>query len=132
MLGNRDGAILERVAHRLVVEHVPANRLVLQEGDAGDHLYLIVRGRVTVSKRDGQGVEQQVGVLESGDHFGEVALLHDIARTATVRTLTPSLFLTLQRAQFLELLAGTPGLRERLEERVRTTLASESSRPRVT
>jgi ATP-binding cassette subfamily B protein len=129
MLGVLDNATLERVAHRLVVEHVPADRLVLQEGDSGDHFYLIVRGRVCVSKRDANGVEHEVGVLETGDHFGEVALLHDVARTATVRTLLPSLFLTLRRAQFLELIALTPGLLETLEERMRAQAAGESWRP---
>ncbi|HEX2676894.1 MAG TPA: ATP-binding cassette domain-containing protein [Polyangiales bacterium] len=129
MLGALDTSTLERVAHRLVVEHVPAGRLVLQEGDPGDHFYLIVRGRVAVSKRDATGREHEVGVLETGDHFGEIALLHDVARTATVRTLTPSLFLTLQRAQFLQLIALTPGLRETLEQRMRTQASEESWRP---
>ena len=129
MLSTLDATMLERVAHRLVVEHVPANRLVLQEGDPGDHFYLIVRGRVMVVKRDEQGVEHEVGVLETGDHFGEVALLYDSPRTATIRTVTPSLFLTLQRAQFLELIERTPGLREALEQRVRAQTANESWRP---
>jgi len=129
MLSALDATTLEGVAHRLVVEHVPAGRLVLQEGDPGDHFYLIVRGRVMVSKRDEQDVEHEVGVLETGDHFGEVALLYDSPRTATVRTVTPSLFLTLQRAQFLELIARTPGLREALEQRMRAQAANESWRP---
>jgi CRP-like cAMP-binding protein len=55
-------------------------------------------------------------VLETGDHFGEIALLRDVPRTATVRTLTPCIFLTLQRAQFLELIARIPGLARALEQ----------------
>jgi len=54
-------------------------------------------------------------VLEDGDHFGEIALLKNVPRSASVRTLTPCTFLTLQRDQFGSLLERAPQLRERIE-----------------
>jgi len=54
-------------------------------------------------------------VLQDGDHFGEIALLHQVVRTASVRTLAPCIFLSLQRGQFDRLLAQVPSLRETLE-----------------
>jgi ATP-binding cassette, subfamily B, bacterial len=65
--------------------------------------------------RDPAGADVRLAVLQDGDHFGEIALLHRVVRTASVRTLTPCIFLALQRGQFDRLLARVPNLRETLE-----------------
>jgi ATP-binding cassette subfamily B protein len=54
-------------------------------------------------------------VLRDGDHFGEIALLKAVRRTATVRTLTDCVFLTLRRDEFGQLLEKAPSVRARLE-----------------
>ncbi len=46
--------------------------------------------------------------LRDGDHFGEVALLHNLPRMATVRTTCPTILLSVQQRQFLELIEGAP------------------------
>ena len=61
-----------------------------------------------------RGVHRRIAILEDGDHFGETALLVDVPRTATVRTLVPSIFLTLDRVPFLRALERAPLLRESL------------------
>jgi CRP-like cAMP-binding protein len=76
---------------------------------------VIVRGSVAVSSRNAAGVEQRLRVLEGGDHFGELALLHDAPRSASVLTLAPCVFLTLQRGQFNALLEHVHTLRPTLE-----------------
>jgi ATP-binding cassette subfamily B protein len=116
LLRDLDPAILEEVSHRFASEQVPGNRLVLQEGDPGDRFFIIARGRVAVSKGDEADAVKTVAVLETGDHFGEIALLRDVPRTATVRTLTPCMFLTLQRGHFLELIERIPNLLPALEQ----------------
>jgi ATP-binding cassette subfamily B protein len=108
-----DPALLEEVSHRFASEQVAGDRIVLQEGDPGDRFYIVARGRVVVSKR---APDRTVAVLETGDHFGEIALLRDVPRTATVRTLSPCVFLTLQRVHFLELIERTPRLWSALEQ----------------
>jgi ATP-binding cassette subfamily B protein len=55
-------------------------------------------------------------VLEAGDCFGEIALLRTVPRTATVRTLLPSVFLTIDRSEFDLLMERAPDLRTRLED----------------
>ena len=115
LLEHLDPALLEEISLRFASEQVPADRLVLEEGDPGDRFYLVARGRAAVSRRDLGGEERTVAVLEKGDHFGEIALLRDGPRTATIRTLEPCLFLTLQRGAFLKLVERAPGLREALE-----------------
>jgi hypothetical protein len=69
-----------------------------------------------VSKKNQRTGERAVAVLETGDHFGEIALLHNVPRTATVRTLSPCMFLTLQRGHFLELIERIPDLWSALEK----------------
>ena len=115
LLRDVDAALLGEMAHRFVSQAVPEDRDVIQEGDPGDCFYLLVRGNVAVTRRDAGGAQMTLAILDAGDHFGEIALLRNIPRTATVRTMVPCLFLTLQREQFLELVARAPGLRESME-----------------
>jgi ATP-binding cassette subfamily B protein len=107
--------VLGELAGLLVTQNVPEDRPVIEEGDPGDTFHVIVRGSVAVSRRDAAGHEQRLRVLEDGDHFGELALLHDTPRSASVRTLTPCVFLTLQRGQFNTLLERVHSLRPTLE-----------------
>jgi ATP-binding cassette subfamily B protein len=104
----------QAAAQMFISEHHPANRLVIQEGDEADRFYLVVRGRVEVLVRSPDGKDQQVRVLEDGDYFGEVGLLFNVPRSASVRTLLPTLFLTLTRPQFLDLLDRVPDLKKKI------------------
>jgi ATP-binding cassette, subfamily B, bacterial len=107
---------LEELSASLVTERHPEGRLVIQQGDPGDKFYILVRGTVEVLKAGPDGAEQRVRVLEDGDFFGEIALLKDTPRTATVRTLSQCVFLTLQREQFKSLISRAPHLRATFEE----------------
>ena len=60
------------------------------------------------------GAPRRVALLRDGDHFGEVALLRNLPRSATVKTTCPTVVLSLQRRHFLDLIASTPGLRATL------------------
>jgi ATP-binding cassette subfamily B protein len=108
--------LLTEVASRFVTEGVVEGRTVIHEGDPGDRFYIIVRGTAEVVKTAADGGEQRLAILQDGDHFGEIALLKNVPRTATVRTLAPTVFLTLQRGQFLELVEKAPHLRQALEQ----------------
>jgi len=107
-----------------VTEHCPEGREVLHEGDSGDRFYIIVRGRVAVLKNSPSGEIRKLAVLETGDHFGEIALLSSVPRTASVRTLTPCIFLTLSRSQFLGVLDKAPelsvGIRQIMMDRIKS------------
>ena len=110
-----DQALLEILAGQFLTERLGGGRLVFEEHDPGDTFYIIVRGSVDVLTRDAGGGERWLATLQDGDFFGEVALLEDIPRTATVRTRAPSTFLTLDRERFLNLLNTNPDLRGILE-----------------
>lgn len=92
--------VLSRVASEFVFERLDADRVVFEEGDEGDKFYILARGRVEVITRQGK----QLAVLTDGDFFGEIALIDDVLRNATVRTLVRCSFLTLTHAQFDKLL----------------------------
>ncbi len=116
-----DEEVLAQMTPEFVTESYPAERTVIVEGDRSDKFYVIVRGKVSVSVA-AAGTEQLLNVLQDGDYVGEISLLRDVPRTATVRTVTPTVFLTLTKQQFNRLLARAPELRKTLEERYLPTL----------
>jgi CRP-like cAMP-binding protein len=59
----------------------------------GDRFYIITAGKAVVSKRDEAGVEKLVTHLHPGQYFGEMALIYDNARVATVLAKVPPLLL---------------------------------------
>jgi len=116
--------LLARLATRFTTMDVSAGRTLFEEDERGDMLYVIVRGRVAVARRGPDGAELHVSVLEDGDFFGEIALLEEVRRTATVRALTPCLLLVLDRSDFQDLLAQAPELRQVFEGAAQARLAA--------
>ena len=104
-------AALEAVAERFMLERYAADEIVVRQGDPGDKLYLISRGQLDVlRKQDGQ--EQRINVLGRGDYFGEMALLTNERRNATVRTQEPTQLYSLAADDFQALLERLPDVRE--------------------
>jgi CRP-like cAMP-binding protein/Fe-S-cluster-containing hydrogenase component 2 len=89
--------------------------VLFREGDAPDGLYLIRRGSVTIS-RTIAGREVVLSYLSAGNYVGEMALLSDTPRTATVRAAVTTEAVVLDAAVFKGVLARNPKWREDLEE----------------
>jgi len=123
-----ESMLLELSRSQFMSETLPTGRNVVVEGDRGDTFYILARGRVEVVRRDATGQQQVVAELEDGDHFGEFALMHDAPRSATVRTVLPSTFLTLHRKQFQQLLDRSPAVRAAIlaQDVERTSAANET------
>jgi MFS family permease len=94
---------IERLASQLVPVDVAPGTAVVMQGDPGDRFYVIESGRFAVSVDDTPGVE-----LGPGDFFGEIALLRDVPRTATVTATTAGRLQALERHDFLEAVTGHP------------------------
>jgi hypothetical protein len=94
-------AIVEQLSEQLLPSTFGAGEELIREGDPGDRYYLIERGRVVVTQ-GGQPVREE----GPGDSFGEIALLRDVPRTASVRALEPVETLTLSRDDFLDTMCG--------------------------
>jgi ATP-binding cassette subfamily B protein len=91
---------------------------IVREGEEGSKFYIIVRGKVEVLKQIA-GVETKVAVLQDGDHFGEIALLRNVPRNATVRASGHAVLLSVRREAFLQLTGKYPQIAEALEETLR-------------
>ena len=118
MLRLLDPPALEALALGSHVEEVEEGRVVIRQGDAGDRVYVIDAGRYDVIA-DGH----LVNTLDRGDIFGEIALIADVPRTATVAAIENGRLLAIDRATFLETLAQCPGTLATFEEVVGRRLA---------
>jgi ATP-binding cassette subfamily B protein len=107
--------LLAKAVKLMGTEQYPKDRTIIQEGDIGNQMYIIVRGKVEIVRSSPNG-PFRAAVLEVGDYFGEIALLQAVPRTATVTTLLPSIFLTMNRSEFDYLMEQAPELRKRLEQ----------------
>ncbi|MGE5405862.1 MAG: ATP-binding cassette domain-containing protein, partial [Candidatus Saccharibacteria bacterium] len=113
-----DDDFLDSIAHLFITEYYPSDRVVITEGEPGDRFYIIVRGKVDVAVNTGFEAKQRLAVLVDGDFFGEIALIKNVTRTATITTLMPTTLISLQRDLFQHMLEKAPGLLERLSTRI--------------
>ena len=104
---------LERVAQQLIRIEVPAGDVLIHEGDEGDRFYVIESGQMTATFEG--SVLRQMG---PGDPFGEIALLRDVPRTATVTADEPSVVLALERADFLDAVTGNSEVNNRADDMI--------------
>jgi ATP-binding cassette subfamily B protein len=114
LFANLADEALEEVADRFLLERYAAGQTVVRQGDPGDKLYTISRGRLDVELETPSGA-QRVNTLHEGDYFGEMAVLTGEPRTATVRTELPTQLYSLAKLDFDLLLDGVAVLRESLE-----------------
>jgi MFS family permease len=94
-------ATLERISHDLLPVAAVSGEEVITQGDPGDRFYVIEAGEVEVFE-DGVFRRNE----GPGESFGEIALLRNVPRTATVRATAPTRLLALERAQFISAVTG--------------------------
>lgn len=113
-----DLARVARAAARLVV---PARTKLINQGDPGDQFYMIVSGQVQIYS-DGAGAPEQLNLLGAGAWFGELALIDNHPRSASVRTLRKSVLITLPKNEFLWLVTAYPLALFRIVSGIQETL----------
>jgi len=112
-------AAIDRLACALVPVHAHPGSVVVQQGDPGDHFYIVTSGRVAVSV-DGRQVREE----EAGESFGEIALLRSVPRTATVEAVEPTEMVLLERGPFLEAVTGLPASAAAADALIHARMAS--------
>jgi Cyclic nucleotide-binding domain/Major Facilitator Superfamily len=110
---------LERLARALRPLEAPAGTTIVRQGDRGDSYYAIRRGTVDVSI-DGRPLR----TLGPGEGFGEIALLRDVPRTATIVAATHVDLYELDRTPFLEAVTGSPSSRRAADDLIDLHLGS--------
>jgi MFS family permease len=106
VLSGLSHAVLEDLASRMTLEKVPDGTAVVTQGEVGDRLYIVKEGEAEVVA---QG--QELATLSKNDYFGEIALLRDVPRTATVRACGPMELYSLERKDFQKLLERSEKLK---------------------
>jgi len=116
---------LRKVAALGRIRRIHEGARVIRAGDAGDSLYVLLDGEVTIGRRGRSAL-----TLGPGSFFGELALIDGGPRTATIVAKTPLVCLTIGRTPFLKLLRAEPGiavvLLEELAGRLRAVSSSSS------
>ena len=117
---------LDLLAVKLQVREIAAGETVIRRGEPGDTFYIVREGELEVLV-SGNGARRRANLLRPGDFFGEIALLHEVPRTATVRARTAGSVWELGRHDFRDLLGRYMGL----EDDVAKLAASRLRRRRV-
>jgi MFS family permease len=108
ILERADRAVIERLATAAVVQSVPIGTDVVVQGEPAEHFYVVESGRLDVFQRRNGGVPEPVNVLGAGDWFGEVGLVRELPRNATVRARWPSRVWCIDGAELLEAINSAP------------------------
>ncbi|HOZ47221.1 MAG TPA: cyclic nucleotide-binding domain-containing protein [Candidatus Hydrogenedentes bacterium] len=94
-------------------EHHDAGAVILHEGEVGDSFYVVCEGELVVEKGEGNA-RRELGALVAGDAFGEMALVSNEPRSATIIASTPVRLFRLDRGDFDALMAREPVFAQRL------------------
>ncbi|MBI5329482.1 MAG: Crp/Fnr family transcriptional regulator [Betaproteobacteria bacterium] len=106
--------------------HYPARKVIFREGEPGDHLLVVLEGRVKVSLTSAEGKEAILSLMGPGEALGEVALLDGESRSATVTAMEDCSCLVIWRRDFLPMLEKYPQLALKLLEAMAHRLRSAS------
>lgn len=119
---------LQALSDHAVTRTFPKNAIIINEGDTSDSLYIIASGKVKVFLSDEHGKEIILDIQGPGEYFGEIALLDDAPRSASVMTLDASSFSIISKNNFQEYLGKNPDIALRvireLTRRIRMLTAS--------
>ena len=98
---------LEQLSRDLIPVSAPAGTNIIVQGEGGDRFYVVGSGSVSIIKRG-----KPISTTGAGGYFGEIALLRDVPRTATVRAEDDVTLYALERDVFLEVVTGSSSARE--------------------
>lgn len=126
-LNDEEIALLEQHA---ATRTYGANTIVINEGDEAVSLYVIVSGLVKVFLADEKGKEIVINIQGEGEYFGELALIDEAPRSASVMTMEKSRFMIIRRVDFRAVLEKHPRMATALMESLagRVRLLSENVR----
>lgn len=97
-------------------EHFEPGQYVFEQGDLGDRVYILMKGRAHVMiRKDGQSEPEKVAEILPGQYFGELALLHRRPRSATILCVEPTDVMGIEKGEFTALVMNIEGIRNVFE-----------------
>lgn len=111
--------------HGVTRVHFAAGETIFREGDLGDYLYTIIEGEVEAICEEEDQTETVLNRLGPGEYFGEMALVSNAPRNATIRTITPVDAVTMERVDFTTLRNHLPGLKQSVEQVIAEKISKE-------
>lgn len=109
--------LFEKIVAQSEKREVGAGEIIFNEGDEADAMYSISVGEIEVYKKI-EGVQTKVNTLRAGDFFGEMALVSNLPRNATIITKTPVKLVVLSRKLFEEIFGVNPELSEKISQAI--------------
>ncbi len=119
-------AELQAIGSRTNTRVFPRNAIIVNEGDQTDSLYIVISGRVKVFSSDEEGKEVVLNTIGPGEYFGEVALLDEQPRSASVIALESAKLAMIPRADFLRYLNEYPPLATNLLKTLARRMRTET------
>ena len=101
---------LRVVAQAMEKQEYFAGDCIFEIGDQGDHLYIIVSGKVGISLESKSSDKSYIATLSSGDCFGEMNLLDDLPRSATAEVIEDTALLSLEKTRLRGLIQSYPDM----------------------
>jgi CRP-like cAMP-binding protein len=123
-----DHPTLDGLADLTFTKTFGPDEAIVEQGHTGNGMYVILTGRVEVIRGEGGDREQVLATLGEGEPFGELALLGDWKRTATVRSIEQTTCLGLDRWAFLAYLERHPSLALKMLQYVAQRLVDADAR----
>jgi CRP-like cAMP-binding protein len=118
LFANCSKAELKKIASLADEIDIPEGRVLITEGERGREFFVLLEGRVDVTAK-----RVSVHTLQSGDYFGEMALVSTAPRNATIRALTPLRLLVITDRDFRRLLKESPSIQIKVLQSLADRLA---------
>jgi CRP/FNR family cyclic AMP-dependent transcriptional regulator len=107
-------AQIERLAAGSVRRSYPKGRTIVAEGEPSQSLYILLSGRAKVQRSDTEGKEVILAVLGPGECFGEMSLIDDAPRSASVITIESCDFMSINKESFKTMMVSSPEISMRI------------------
>ena len=117
---------LQTILEKIQPQHYHRGEVIFHQGDPADRMHIIVEGRVRISIASEDGRETNLALFQSGDCFGEMALLDDCNRSATATAILPAETIVLFRQDFLDFLSDNPQVASEVNGRLIQRLRSSN------
>jgi CRP-like cAMP-binding protein len=116
LLQHLDPGAIRMLVESAVTRELPAGRTVIEQGQPGSSLFVVIAGLLEAAQRDAAGEVRPLGRLIAGDVFGEISLLTGAPRLATVTTLTAVTLVEVEKRHLQPLFAAYPEVIARLTD----------------